>query len=95
MHLVHTDGTIEKIPCVGQIELKQGMWICGRESSGGGYGNPLNRDPKRVLSDVVEKYVSIRCAREDYGVVFVGNVAEDTLRVDNDATTELRLSRMQ
>ena len=95
MHLVHIDGTMEKIPCVGQIELERGMWIRGRESSGGGYGDPLNRDPNRVLRDVIEKYVSIVCAREDYGVVFLGNIAEDTLRVDEEATAELRLSRNQ
>ena len=95
MHLVHIDGTMEKIPCVGQIELERGMWIRGRESSGGGYGDPLNRDPNRVLRDVIEKYVSIACAREDYGVVFLGNIAEDTLGVDEEATAELRLSRNQ
>jgi N-methylhydantoinase B len=36
---------------------------------GGGYGNPLARDPQAVLNDVVNEYVSIAAAERDYGVV--------------------------
>ncbi|MGH2542647.1 MAG: hydantoinase B/oxoprolinase family protein, partial [Ardenticatenaceae bacterium] len=36
---------------------------------GGGYGNPFERDPGRVLDDVVNGYVSIEAAERDYGVV--------------------------
>jgi N-methylhydantoinase B/oxoprolinase/acetone carboxylase alpha subunit len=32
-------------------------------------GDPLDRDPKLVLGDVLDGYVSIEGAREDYGVV--------------------------
>ena len=38
-------------------------------SGGGGYGDPLKRDPMRVLEDVVDDYVSLERARKDYGVV--------------------------
>ncbi|MEQ8497564.1 MAG: hydantoinase B/oxoprolinase family protein, partial [Gammaproteobacteria bacterium] len=38
-------------------------------SGGGGYGDPLQRDPRRVLEDVVDDYVSLERARRDYGVV--------------------------
>ncbi|AXB44959.1 hydantoinase B/oxoprolinase family protein [Amycolatopsis albispora] len=34
----------------------------------GGYGDPRERDPERVLADVVDGYVSIEAAREVYGV---------------------------
>jgi len=93
IHLIHLDGTKEMIPCVGQIELKNGMWISGRESSGGGYGNPLRRSPEKVLEDVIEKYVSIERATESYGVVFTGNAEHDTLCVNYEATSELRSRR--
>jgi N-methylhydantoinase B len=51
---------------------------------GGGYGEPLERDPQRVLDDVLDGFVSVRNAREQYGVV----LADGT--VDADATEELR-----
>lgn len=36
---------------------------------GGGFGDPLERDPQAVREDVIEDYVSIERARKDYGVV--------------------------
>jgi N-methylhydantoinase B len=52
----------------------------------GGWGDPLDRDPVRVLSDVRNEYVSATKAREEYGVVV------DTRRwiVDEKETHELR-----
>ncbi len=38
-------------------------------AGGGGYGDPLTRDPLRVLDDVADDYVSIERAKKDYGVV--------------------------
>jgi N-methylhydantoinase B len=38
-------------------------------AGGGGLGDPLERDPRRVLDDVVDGYVSIERAKKDYGVV--------------------------
>lgn len=53
---------------------------------GGGYGNPLERDPARVLDDVLDDLVTTESARADYGVVLNG----DPLQVDEPATKELR-----
>jgi N-methylhydantoinase B len=36
---------------------------------GGGYGNPFERDPRLVLDDVLNGYVSLGAAASDYGVV--------------------------
>ena len=36
---------------------------------GGGYGDPLTRDPERVLADVREGVISRETAERDYGVV--------------------------
>ena len=38
-------------------------------AGGGGWGDPLERDPERVLRDVRNEYVSVDSARDDYGVV--------------------------
>jgi N-methylhydantoinase B len=55
-------------------------------AGGGGYGDPLEREPDRVLRDVVEGYISPSAAREDYGVV----LTEDGVGVDTAATIERR-----
>lgn len=56
--------------------------ICG----GGGWGDPLQRDPKLVLEDVINEYVSSEGARDDYGVVV--NIEAGT--VDVSATHQER-----
>src|SRR5262245_53573169 len=55
-------------------------------AGGGGWGDPLERDPDRVAADVLEEYVSIDAARDQYGVVLGPN----TLAVDVAATTARR-----
>lgn len=37
--------------------------------TGGGYGDPMERDPESVAWDVKNEYISVRQAKEDYGVV--------------------------
>ena len=56
---------------------------------GGGYGDPLDRDPESVLEDVLNGKVSEEGARRDYGVEV--NLAER--KVDLEATTILRMGR--
>jgi N-methylhydantoinase B len=55
---------------------------------GGGYGNPDEREPERVRTDVLDGYVSREAAARDYGVVL-----DDALAVDGAATAELRAAR--
>ncbi|MCK9503369.1 MAG: hydantoinase B/oxoprolinase family protein [Porticoccaceae bacterium] len=59
---------------------------------GGGWGDPLARDPERVKQDVRDEYVSIEKAREDYGVVISGDPLRhpEKLTVDMEKTTVLR-----
>ena len=54
----------------------------------GGWGNPLEREPQLVLEDVVDGFVSLEGAREDYGVV----IDPLSRQVNGDATRELRRS---
>jgi N-methylhydantoinase B len=56
---------------------------------GGGYGDPLERDPERVLADVLDEVVSPAAAKEAYGVV----LSADGRAVDADATARLRAAR--
>jgi len=68
--------------------LKPGDIVRVNMNAGGGYGDPLDRDPELVLGDVLDGYVSVQGAREDYGVV----IDAQTLAVDLPATAALRLS---
>ncbi|MBI2158158.1 MAG: hydantoinase B/oxoprolinase family protein [Candidatus Rokubacteria bacterium] len=69
-------------------EFAYGDVISFEQSGAGGYGDPLERDPERVLEDVLDDYVSVEAARREYGVVIAGTGAD--LRVDEAATGELR-----
>jgi N-methylhydantoinase B/acetone carboxylase, alpha subunit len=53
---------------------------------GGGFGDPLARDPKHVLADVTQGYVSVEAAERDYGVV----VDTSGRAVDEQATAKRR-----
>jgi N-methylhydantoinase B len=56
-----------------------------RTGGGGGWGDPRERDPRRVQWDVVEGFISVQAARDQYGVV----VREDD-SIDEAATRALR-----
>jgi N-methylhydantoinase B len=53
-------------------------------AGGGGFGDPLERDPAAVKEDVTDGYVSIERARKDYGVV-VDEVDADLAAYEVDA----------
>jgi len=60
---------------------------------GGGYGNPLDREPEKIRMDVRDEYISVQRARNVYGVVIdpnslTGNPEDVT--VDMAATDKLR-----
>jgi len=53
---------------------------------GAGYGDPIDREPERVLRDVLNRWVSAEFAREVYGVV----LTDDGESVDAPATEQRR-----
>lgn len=60
-------------------------------AGGGGFGDALERDPKAVLEDVIDGYVSVGRAAKDYGVVIHAIDPEiDEYELDKDATKTLR-----
>jgi N-methylhydantoinase B len=60
--------------------------------AGGGWGDPLERDPELVKRDVRDGYVTIKGAARSYGVVVSGDPDADPegLVLDLDATAALR-----
>jgi N-methylhydantoinase B len=91
------DGQTAQLPNVVTVTLKFGEGLRGRDSAGGGYGDPLDRDTARVLHDVLEGWESRSKARDVYGVLFTGEIEDDSLAVDLPATlarrAELRTAR--
>lgn len=59
---------------------------------GGGWGDPLRRDPERVKRDVRDEYVSIEGAYRDYGVAVIGDPFNDPegLQIDLERTGRRR-----
>ena len=69
--------------------VRAGEIIAIRTTGGGGWGDPLDRDPDRVAADVRDAKVSVAGAREDYGVVVTTGPAGPPL-VDAAAPESLR-----
>lgn len=59
---------------------------------GGGWGDPLEREPERVMRDVRDEYVSIVGAFRDFGVVINGDPVRcpERLTIDHEATARRR-----
>ena len=70
----------------GLTQMKPGDVVTIDAPGGGGYGNPLERDPEMVASDVMEGYVGLESARTDYGVA----INPETYEVDEKETKKLR-----
>jgi N-methylhydantoinase B len=71
-------------------ELAEGDVFQHIMSGGGGYGEPLEREPGDVLADVVDEKVTPDHARDEYGVVVSGSGR--SARLDLKATDLLRIS---
>jgi N-methylhydantoinase B len=68
--------------------MPAGASVIVETAGGGGWGNPLERDPARVRNDVIDGLLSVDAARDDYGVVLRADNS-----VDDAATTALRKQR--
>lgn len=84
--LAQIQGTSELLPpeCetgIGYDDVYYTHW-----QAGGGYGDPLRRDPELVKRDVMEDKVSIQAAADIYGVLLQPGSGE----VDSEATVRRR-----
>lgn len=92
LSLTRADGTEEWLGSIfSDVPIGPGDVFTRPTAGGGGFGDPLERDPKRVLEDVADDYVSVERAARDYGVV-VKTIDADTCdyEVDAAATKSLR-----
>ena len=87
--LLRKDGSREPLPSkIDNVRVRAGDRVIFRTAGGGGWGDPLDRDPMRTRNDVARKLMTETKAREDYGVVLTGPRFE----IDRRATDELRES---
>lgn len=72
--------------------LQAGSSLRFQTAGGGGWGDPLARDPERVKRDVRDEYVSVAGAARDYGVIVTGDpaYAPEQIEIDLPATARLR-----
>jgi N-methylhydantoinase B len=85
--LVRKDGVRQPLAAkVDNVRVRVGDRVIFRTAGGGGWGDPLERNPTRVRNDVARRLMSTEKAREEYGVVLAGK----RLEVDRRATDELR-----
>jgi N-methylhydantoinase B len=82
--LRRADGTASTVPSKVDVALEPGDRLEIWTSGGGGYGDPLEREPQAVLDDVLDGKVSPQAAAASYGVVVAAE------RVDEPATRDLR-----
>jgi N-methylhydantoinase B len=78
------DGAERRLSSKTTLDLEPGDVISVRTCGGGGYGPPEEREPERVLRDVLEGKVSAERAREIYRVAIVDR------RIDHEQTEALR-----
>jgi len=70
----------------GHLVIKEDeIWV-GVSSGGGGYGDPLERDPQLVAENVRDGFISLKSAREIYGVA----LDPKSFVIDQPATERLR-----
>jgi N-methylhydantoinase B len=83
--LSQIEGREEVPPPFTHTSLKAGSVVECVGGGGGGFGDPLERDPEAVVRDVVNGLVSREAAREQYGVVI-----DDAGAPDGAATAQER-----
>ncbi len=68
------------------IELEPGDTVSFQTPGGGGYGSPIERDPQKVLKDVIGEKINRQRAKDFYGVV----IDENSDSVNETETTKAR-----
>jgi len=68
--LIRAGGEVEALPSkITNISIHGGDLIWMAQPGGGGYGDPLQRDPAKVLDDLLDEKISPASAADVYGIV--------------------------
>jgi N-methylhydantoinase B len=80
------EGENRELPAKLTMTLRRGEVFRQEVAGAGGWGDPMEREPERVLRDVRNGFVSLRAAREEYGVA----IDPASWTVDEAETARLR-----
>ena len=85
-------GRIEHLASKDEAVLGPDDALVFYPAGGGGYGDPLDREPEAVAADIAEGRVTRDVAREQYGVVLAGNgdADGDATEIARDAMRRAR-----
>ena len=86
MILMTSNGVRTRVRKIAAFRLSEGDVVSIRTGGGGGWGDPLERDPELVLMDVINEYITIDEAREIYGVI----IDKETLKINLEKTKQTR-----
>jgi N-methylhydantoinase B len=84
-YITKANGKKTRLRSKCTVHMGKGDGLIVRTPGGGGYGDPLEREPSMVLADATNGLVSLKSARNNYGVVI-----RQTLIIDQKATNTLR-----
>lgn len=79
-------GKKHRLHTVDMVQVQPGDIVMSTCPGGGGVGDPLDRDIEKVKEDVRNEYISIKTARDIYGVV----IDPVSFEVDPEGTARLR-----
>ena len=92
--LIRADGARTPLESkVDNVKVAPGDRIVFRTAGGGGWGDPLERDPARVRADVRRKLMSAEAAEREYGVVLIGDALEPDAAATEAKRESIRRSR--
>ena len=85
------DGSVLEIPGMSDtLTVKEGAVIRVESTGGGGWGDPLLREPHLVCYDVECGIVSLEAAKEEYGVVLKPTGKSYKFEIDEQKTLETK-----
>ncbi len=88
VNILNPDRNPETVPGKLTRTIHAGDSLCHHQAGGGGYGDPLDREPELVARDALDEKISSTYARERHGVVLT-----ETFALDAAATASLRAAR--
>ena len=92
IHNVVTGETRSAFSKFSGLRTEIGDVVSYFSPSGGGYGNPLERMPEKVLDDVLDGFIDAEHARDAYGVVLQSADNGYEWALDKEGTQKLRAS---
>ena len=85
-YVIKPNGKRMKLKSKCTVKVEKGDIFVVKTPGGGGYGNPMEREPKLVLHDVLNGLVPLEAAKKDYGVA----IDPVTMKIDWKSTQLLR-----